>query len=382
MNYSHPSRVVVDLDAYASNLALVRRLVGKDVAIYPVVKADAYGHGIEPIARTALSAGASLLCVATLQEGLQLRECGIVAPILATVQPHREALRLFLEHKITLMAADVAMAEAMAALAHGVNRVVPVHCKVDTGMGRQGMPVEQALEAIQYIARITHIDVQGICTHFAAADLVEDSFTYGQIKAMKQLVKQVDKLGIPYETVHAANSAAIVNYRESIFSAVRPGLICYGIWPTEAGANSALLKRVLRWETTVVQVRRLKAGASIGYGCTFVSGTPITTAVLPVGYADGYRHQLSNKGQVLIRGKRCPVRGAVSMDQIVVDVSAVPGVACGDAATLIGADGEQLITVEEMARWANTIPYDVLTGIGRRVKRDYVGGPASVGDAG
>ncbi len=271
------------------------------------------------------------------------------------------------------MVTDAALAEAMGALAHEANRVAPVHCKVDTGMGRQGMALDNALETIQYISRLTHIDIQGVCTHFPCADIVEDPFSYGQIKAFKQLIKQIDKLGVPYEMAHAANSAAIVNYRESVFDAVRPGLITYGVWPSEASANQTLLKRVLRWETTVVQTRVIKAGDTIGYGRAYTCHGPTKTAVLPVGYADGYKYQLSNKADVLIRGQRCPVRGAVSMDQIVVDVSALPEVSCGDMATLIGADGDETITVEELAQRAGTIPYDMLTGIGPRVRRVYVG---------
>lgn len=373
MANTYPSRVVVDLSAYRSNLELVRRFSGANTALIPVIKSNAYGHGLEPIARAALDAGAAMLGVANVREGMSLRAAGIAAPILVLSAPARNELPLFIEHQFSLMATDVGLAEAMGVTACEANRVAPVHIKVDTGMGRQGMPVDDALENIQYIARITHIDVQGICTHFPSADIVEDDYTYGQIKAFRQLMKQVDKLGIPYEMAHAANSAAIVNYRESVFDAVRPGLITYGVWPTDAGTNQTLLKRVLRWETTIVQIRTLQAGATIGYGRTYTCPKATKTAVLPVGYADGYKYQLSNKGEVLIRGKRCPIRGAVSMDQIVVEVSALPDVGCGDVATLIGADGEDVITVEEMATRAGTISYDILTGIGPRVHRAYVG---------
>jgi len=370
---SSPSTAIIDLAAYRSNLDLVRRFIGDKAAIIPVIKANAYGHGLEAIARTAAAAGAPTLGVANAQEGVALRECGIATPILVLSAPPRDHLSLFIEHQLSLMVTDAALAEAMGALAHEANRVVPVHCKVDTGMGRQGMAPDDALETIQYISRLTHIDIQGVCTHFPCADIVEDGFSYGQIKSFKQLIKQIDKMGIPYEMAHAANSAAIVNYRESVFDAVRPGLISYGVWPSDASANQTLLKRVLRWETTVVQTRILKTGDTIGYGRAYSCHSPTKTAVLPVGYADGYKYQLSNKAEVLIRGRRCPVRGAVSMDQIVVDVSALSTVSCGDVATLIGADGDEVITVEELAQRAGVIPYDMLTGIGPRVRRVYVG---------
>lgn len=372
MPLAYPSKVIINLDAYAANLALVQRLVGPGCGIIPVVKANAYGHGLERIAQTADKTDIKMLAVATVEEALRLRKAGIKTPLLVMMQPARDMLRLYIEHNLTLLVADTAIADAMGALAHDAHKVAPVHCKIDTGMGRQGILYDEAIETLQYIKRITNIDIQGICTHFPTADLIDDSFTLAQIKAFKQLIKQVEKAGIPYEIAHAANSAGILNYRESLFDAVRPGLMCYGIWPGKGGGEMPLLRRVLRWETTVVQVRQLKAHANIGYGRKFTTYGPTKTAILPVGYADGYRYQLSNKADVLIRGRRCPVRGAVSMDQIVVDVTAVPQVACGDTATLIGADGGLEITVEELAEKAGTISYDILTGIGARVYREYL----------
>ena len=372
----YPSKVIVDLGAYAANLALVRQLAGPAVHVIPIVKANAYGHGLEPVARTAVSGGAKMLGVATVEEGLCLRKAGIAVPILVMMQPPREALGYFIEHNLTLMVSDTAIADALGAQAHAARRVVPVHCKIDTGMGRQGINYDDALETLQYIKRITNIDIQGICTHFPSSDVVEDSFTQGQIKAFRQLLKQLEKTGFPYEMAHAANSAAIVNYRDSLFDAVRPGLICYGVWPSKTPSDTPVLKRVLRWETTVIQVRRLKAHATIGYNRTYTTYGPTCTAILPVGYADGFRYQLANKADVLIRGRRCPVRGAVSMDQIVVDVTAVPQVAPGDTATLIGIDGDMEITAEELAKKAGTISYDILTGIGPRVLREYINEPS------
>lgn len=373
MNASYPSRALIDLDAYVSNLKLVKRLSG-GADLIPVLKANAYGHGLIPLARVAAQAGARMLGVATVQEGIELRESGIKTPILVMVSPSKKALPLFMQYQLTLTVVEKAMAQELGALAHEANQVATVHCKIDTGMGRQGILCEEALDTIQFVSRITHLDLQGIFTHFPAADVPDDESTYDQIKAFKQLLKQVDKAGYPYEVAHTANSAAIVNYQESIFDAVRPGLISYGIWPTIASSGAALLQPVLRWETTVAQVRTLPAGSTVGYGRSYTAELPIKTAVLPVGYADGYKYQLSNKATVLIGGKRCPVLGSVCMDQIVVDVSDLPDIAPGDTATLIGADGNERITAEELAQLAGTIPYDILTGIGVRVKREYIGG--------
>ncbi len=372
MPIRYPSKAIVDLGAYAENFALVRQITGSKVQLIPIVKANAYGHGLEHVAHTAVRCGANLLGVATIEEGVRLRDFGITTPVLVMMPPPREALRLLIDNHLTPMVSDTALATALGELAHDAGRVISVHCKIDTGMGRQGAAYDEAMDTLQYIKRITYLDIEGICTHFPCADNAEDSFTQSQIKAFKQLIRQVEKAGIPYEMAHAANSAAIINYPESWFNAVRPGLMCYGIWPTRTSSTASILKRVLRWDTTVVQVRQLKPHANIGYSRTYTTHGPLRIAVLPVGYADGYRYQLSNNADVLIRGRRCPVRGAVSMDQIVVDVTAIPEAACGDTATLIGADGDLEITVEELAAKAGTIPYDILTGIGMRVHREYV----------
>ena len=374
MKCEGPSRAIVDLDAYVHNLGVVRNFAGPRSRIIAVIKADAYGHGAVRVGRTALRAGASMLGVATVQEALVLRQAGIDAPVLVMVSPHAEELGLIVEHRLTLMVSDVATAQRLGELAREANRVTAIHCKVDTGMGRQGFAIGEAPGALQAISRITHIDIEGIATHFPSSDVPDDPFTLNQIKAFRQVVRQIEKIGVPFEFAHAANSAGIINYPDSLFDAVRPGLISYGVWPVPDSSERSPLRRVLRWETQVVQVRDLPDGASIGYNRTFTANGPIRTAVLPVGYADGYRRHLSNNADVIIRGRRCPVRGIISMDQTVVDVSALPGVQPGDTAVLIGSDGDETITAEELARRAGTISYDILTGIGKRVVREYTGG--------
>ncbi|MBI2431584.1 MAG: alanine racemase [Candidatus Hydrogenedentes bacterium] len=367
-----PSRAIVDLQAYRHNIEVVRRYIGENTGIIAVVKANGYGHGLLQIAEQAVRAKVGMLGVATVEEGIRLREAGIEAPVLVLFQPDPDALAAIIEHRLTLMLADVATAELLGEMAHRVNRVVRVHCQVDSGMGRQGFALETAAQDIQYLTRISHIDIEGIATHFPTAEKPEDQFTYNQIKSFKQLLKQLDKQGIPYEMSHAANSAAVVNYHGSAFDLVRPGLMTYGVWPSTAVPLQNPLQPVVRWETRVTQVRHLEPGSSVGYGRTYTTAARMRAAILPVGYADGYKHSLSNKADVLIRGKRCPVRGSVCMDQIVVDVSEIHDVHAGDVATLIGSDGAESITPEELARHANTIPYEILTGIGTRVPREYI----------
>jgi alanine racemase len=372
MSIISPSRVVVDLNAYSHNLKLVKQIIGPDCSIMAIVKANAYGHGHVPVAKRAIKEDVAILGVATVDEGVALREAGITHPILVLMQPSTDAFSTAVEHDLRLMVSDTAAAERLGDLARRTNKVVPIHVKVDSGMGRQGFELDQAMRNMLFLTRISNVDIEGIATHFPVADLKDDPFTLNQIKSFKHFLKQLDKRGIPYEVAHAANSAAILNYPSSHFSMVRPGLITYGVWPSAIPATSSPWKPVLRWETRVVLVKDFEPGSSIGYGRTYTTEQHMRGAVLPVGYADGYKHALSNRAEVIIRGRRCPVRGSVCMDQVVVDVTDVEGVAVDDVVTLIGTDGNETITAEELARHAQGIPYDILAGIGARVRRDYI----------
>lgn len=373
MSSHSPSKAIIDLQAYAHNVATVQALCGNACGVMAIVKANAYGHGAAPLARAAIACGARMLGVATVDEGIELRKAGIESPILVLFQPAADALPAVVEYRLTLMIADVGIAEALGTLAQRANRVVPVHCIVDTGMGRQGFDLERAAIDIQYLTRISHIDIEGIATHFPVADRVDDTFTLEQIRSFKQLLRTLEREGIPFDLAHAANSPAIVNHPGSHFDLVRPGLMTYGVWPSESPMPQDMLKPVLRWETRVVQVRELEPGSNVGYGRTYTAPSRMKAAILPVGYADGYKHSLANKADVLIRGQRCRVCGSVCMDQIVVDATLVPEIHAGDAAVLIGSDGQDQITAAELAQLANTIPYEILTGIGHRVPRTYEG---------
>ena len=365
------SRAIIDLEAYASNLRALQKLLPPGCGIIAVIKANAYGHGLEPIARRAVAENVQMLGVSTVEEGVQLRQAGIDAPILVLMQPSPDAMPAAVEQNLRLMISHTSAAERLGEIARKTNRVAPIHCKIDSGMGRQGFDIENAERSIMYLTRISNIDIEAVATHFPAADLREDPFTLNQIKLFRHLLKQLDKQGIPYEMVHAANSSAIINYPSSIFNMARPGLITYGIPPVTDAPPPVRLRPVLRWETRIALIKDVSAGASVGYGRTYATSGRAKLAVLPIGYADGYKHALSNNADVLIKGRRCPVRGAVSMDQIVVDVTGVPGVQVEDTATLIGADGSETISVLELAQKAKTIPYDILTGIGQRVHREY-----------
>jgi alanine racemase len=366
------SRLIIDLDAYAHNLGVVRSLIPEDCGIMAVVKADAYGLGAIPVARKAVECGVAMLGVATVREGIELREAGIEdIPILVLITSPEDALGPALNHKLRLTVADVATAERLGDIARKTKKVAAIHCEIDTGMGRQGFTPENALNELLGITRISNVDIEGIFTHFPSANVVNDPFTLNQIKTMRQFLRQVDKSGVPYEMSHAANSAAIVNYPGAAFDLVRAGLMAYGVWPGETPPPAPKLRPVVQWNSRIILIKNVAGGASIGYGRTYKAPRPIKTAVVPVGYAHGYPCQLSNKGLVLIRGQRCAVLGAVSMEQIIVDVSALKNPEVGEPVTLLGGQGENAITVEEMAKTAELIPHAILTGVHPRVERQY-----------
>ena len=369
---SFPSSTLrVDLDAYAHNLRYVRERIPADCAVIAVVKADAYGLGAAPIARRAIQEGVLMLAVATIDEGISLRQQGIEAPILVLIQPPHEALGATIEFRLRLTISDVATAERLGDAARKQKRVAQVHCEIDTGMGRQGFLAETAVADVLAITRVSNVDIEGISTHFPSADAANDQFTVNQVKIFRQLLKQLEKQGVPYEIAHAANSAGIVNFPGASLNAVRAGLVTFGVWPGDTPPPEEPLRTVAQWTSRIVLVKEIPGGASVGYSRTYRAPSRMVAAVAPVGYADGYPLALSNNAEVLIRSVRCPVRGRVSMDQIVVDVTEVPGVSAGDDVILLGGSGGKRITVEELATRAQTIPYEILTGIGQRVTRTY-----------
>jgi len=373
-NEEYMSRVVIDLNSYRHNLQIVKNLVGSNVRIIAVVKANAYGHGLVPIAKCAEEWGVNMLAVANIEEGISLRQNGIKIPILVLLQPAEEELSAIIEFRLTPLLSEIELAQKLSVLAMQFKTNVLVHCKIDTGMGRQGFNMDTVVADLKSIVHLPYIDIEGVATHFPCADEPNDIFTTNQIRIFSKLLSDFEHEGIPYEIAHAANSPAIVNFPKSYFDAVRPGLMTYGIWPTQQKPEKNILKPVLRWEAQITQVRRMSAGSTIGYSRTFTAPYDMNIAIVPVGYADGFRTQLSNRGEVLIHGFRCPVRGNVSMDQIVVELKTPHQTEKGDTAILVGREGNEEITVEEMAERAGTLTYDILTGIGPRVHRIYING--------
>lgn len=365
-----PTWVEVDLGALAANVRELVRLAGGS-QVMAVVKADGYGHGAVEVARTALEAGARWLAVACLEEGLQLRRHNVTAPVLLLGYLPPEEARAAVDADLSCCVFADETARALAQAAARSGRRARVHVKVDTGMGRLGIRPEEAVAFVRRLKGIPALEVEGIFTHLATADEEDLSFARAQLERFLATVAALEREQVHVPFRHAANSAALLRLPDARFNLVRPGLAVYGVSPVP-GLPAVPLRPVLTWKTRVAQVKVMRAGDTVGYGRTWHSRGGEVVATLPVGYADGYRRALSNRGEVLVRGRRARVAGRVSMDQVTVVLPAGAEAAAGDEVVLLGSQGEETISAWEMARAADTIPYEVLVGIGRRVPRVYL----------
>lgn len=358
----------IDLDAIAQNVQAIKAFVGDQTEIIASVKANAYGHGLRPVARIALEAGATWLAVHRIQAAIALREAGIDAPILLLGHIPPSGVDLVLGHAITPTLVDLQTAQLISDRAE---QRVPVHVKIDTGMSRYGLEPEQTVDFICEVGRLPHLVVQGLFSHFAAADEPNLDFAHEQWRHFQQILKAVEDAGYAIPLPHICNSAGLVALPEAHLAAVRPGLLIYGMAPSSETTPPFPLRRALELKSTVIKVRDLQAGASVSYGRTFTAEKPIRVALVSLGYGDGYPRLASNRGEVLIRGQRAPIRGRICMDQFVVEVSHIDGVKVGDEVVAIGRQGAGQITAEEVARWAETINYEITTGLLPQVVRVY-----------
>ena len=363
----------IDLNALASNVSAFKRHVGDNVEIIAVVKANAYGHGAVPVARTALAAGATRLAVHRAAEGVELRRARIEAPILIMGYTPPEGAKTVVRWRLTPSLINGEVAQALSREAVRAGSPVPVHVKVDTGMSRWGLFPGEVVELLHALAKLPGIRLEGIFTHFATADWADATHVIGQLDLLNGVVAEARRAGFVVPMVHAANSAATMRLPVSHCDAVRVGIAMYGLEPSCEWPPVFPLTPVLTLKSTVNRVRRLPPGSAIGYGRAFITREPTVAALVPVGYGDGYHRSLSNKGCVLIRGHRAPILGRVCMDQCVVDATRIPGVAQDDEVVLIGRQGREAISAEEVAKWAGTINYEVTTALLPRVSRLFVG---------
>lgn len=365
-------RLTVDLGALAHNFRQLRQWCGPQVKIMAVIKADAYGHGLLPAARTLAAAGADYFGVATLSEGLELRRVGLTTPTVLM-------LGLLPAEAATAVAADLEpvvylpeQVQALAAAAQAQGKTAKAHLKVDTGMGRLGLMPADLDQFLDLLVGQSHLELAGISSHFAVADWADRAHTLEQLAIFQALRRRVRDRGFSAAASHIANSAAIMYTREAHLDLVRAGIMLYGSPPSLELPSPVPLRPVMSYQTLVAQLKNLPAGMGISYGRTHITRKPTLVAVLPVGYSNGYSRLLSNRGQVLIRGRRAPIRGRVCMNLTVVEVSDIRGVNVGDRVTLLGRDGDDCITADELAAWANTISYEVYCLLGNSNLRHYV----------
>jgi alanine racemase len=364
-----PTWAEIDLDALLHNLALVRRRVG-DRPLLAVVKADAYGHGAVEVARVLEQAGVACLGVALPEEGVELRRAGIRAPILLLGGLTAEQAGLALEHDLTPAVFRADQVEALEAEAERRGAEVRVHLKVDTGMGRLGVPAAEVGSFAAVLAAARRVRLGGAFSHFAVADDPADPFTRGQVERFLGALGALRERGLEPSQVHLANSAAVTDHPPAWMTLVRPGIVLYGYPPSDRVRREAW-RPVLSLHSRIIYLKDIPAGASLGYGRTFVAARPSRIASLAIGYDDGLPRLLSNRGHVLVGGRPAPIVGRISMDLTTVDVTGVPGVAAGDRAVVIGRDGDQALGADRVAAWADTIVWEVLCGIGARVPRLY-----------
>jgi len=365
------SWVEVDLDNFTGNWEEMRRLVGPDVKILQVVKADAYGHGAIEISNVALRNGACALGVANADEGVQLRVSGITAPVLILSPSTEQEINEIIKYDLTPSVSDFVFARQLQQSCRKAGVRVPIHVEVDTGMGRGGTMHNEALVMIEEILGFPNITIEGVFTHLSSSEIMDD-YNLMQWRLFKEFLEKLEAKGIPIPVRHMANSGAVLNYPAFHMDMVRPGLMSYGIYPSPETRSKAALVPVMSFKTRVVLLKEFPKGYSIGYGRTYRTEGPAHIATIPVGYGDGYGLMLSNQGEALIRGRRVPIVGRVSMDMCTLDVSDIGDCRVGDEVVLMGRQGRECITAEDIARRVNTINYDVLCALGKRAPRVYI----------
>lgn len=367
-------RVYADvyLDRICGNIKRTREIIKEDTDICVVVKADAYGHGAIPVAKV-LYPYVDTYAVATIQEALELRKAGIDKPILILGFTPKPYVKELVAHDVMTAVYNLEMAQWISKEAIQQNKIAKIHIKLDTGMSRIGFALtEENISIIKKISQLDHLQVDGCFTHFAKADEKDLSFTKEQMDRYQTYMKRLEQEGVSIKVHHISNSAGIMMMPEANLDMVRSGISTYGLYPSEEVDKSRLwLEPAMELKSYVSYVKEVEAGVGISYGGTYQTTEPTVVATIPVGYGDGYPRALSSKGNVLIHGKRAPILGRVCMDQFMVDVTNIPNVQMGDVVTLVGVDGEECISVEELGEQAQSFNYEVVCDVGKRIPRVY-----------
>jgi alanine racemase len=366
----HPTRAAISLSAFRHNLDTVRSYVVSGVRIMAVVKADAYGHGMEALASEAVRCGVAALGVARVGEGIQLRKQGVANPVLVFELAPPSLVEQAIAEDLQLTVSSREGAEEINASAERLRRKAKVQIKVDTGMGRLGFDDTCAAESVEQIARLKSIEITGIYSHFATSDNSDQSFAHEQLSRFSAVLEDLQRRHVEIPLRHMANSGAILSMPQAHLDMVRPGIMLYG-YPPRRGLN-ADLKPVLTLVSSVTFIKNVHAGTSISYGRRFVARKATSIATVAIGYGDGFPRSLTNDADVLIRGKRFPSVGTICMDHLMVDVGKGGAVAVGDEVTLIGTDGGECITAWDLASKLGTIPYEITCLLSPRIPRIIV----------
>jgi len=366
-----PAVATIDLTALAHNLLQLRRLLSPGCDIMAVVKANAYGHGAVEISQTLIRQGVVLLAVFSIEEGIALRQAGITVSIVILGPIFREQLEDLFAHRLTPVVSDLSTLTALEKYTAQGSSPYPIHLKIETGMGRLGLTQDE-LEAV--IAKHTFpssLRLEGLMSHLADSDGLDPDSTNQQITRFDQAITAIHEEGFSVPMIHLSNSAGIVRFPSAHYSLVRPGIMLYGYHTLPRTVQAPDLRPVLSLATRIAQLRLIQPGETVSYNRTFMAKRPTRIAVLPIGYADGVSRQLSNRGQVLIRGQRAPIVGIVCMDMVMVDVTEIPDVTVGEKVVLIGEQGRERITARDIAEWTGTISYEVLCAISSQIPRLY-----------
>ena len=372
--------IEISKSALENNIQQLRKIIGKETILCPCVKANAYGHGLIETSKLFLDAGADWLSVNSVYEAGSLREAGISAPLYILGYVPLDSVQLAIKLNCRLVVYNSDTLKSIAAAAEITGNTAKIHLKVETGTNRQGISLNSLKAFAQTAKDLKGIEIEGLSTHFAnIEDTTDHLYAELQLKRFEDAAASLQKVGINIPLLHCANSAAVILFNKTHFQMVRPGIACYGMWPspetydayTHEIKNGFHLSPALTWKAKIAQVKNIPKGEPIGYGCTYTAEKDTNLAIIPVGYYDGFDRSITH-GHVLINGQKAPVRGRVCMNIIMADITGIPGVKAEDEAVLMGRDGDEVITAEDFAAGAGTINYEVTTRINERIPRIIV----------
>ena len=370
---NNTTHLQINLDAVAHNVRSIRKLIGEKIELMAVVKSNAYGHDAVKVSRIALKNGSTRLAVATVEEAVALRKAGIKAPILVLEVFNENPVEPLILYNLTGGVSDAQVIEKISRCALRYNKICKVHINIDTGMARSGVSPSEALNLIKRAKKISNVEIEGIFTHLSSADNEDKANSYQQFNKFRNILDKLKKEKISISLRHIANSGAILSLPSMWLDMVRPGITIYGLFPSNRTKKVVKLKPASELKTKIVFIRKLPPKSNVSYGETYTTSKDTLVATLPIGYADGYPRALSNKGEVLIRGKRAPIIGRICMNHCMVDITHIPQAKIGDEVVLWGKQGDEIISVEEVAKKIGTIVYEVVTMVDRtRVPKIFI----------